>query len=152
MTVQPQLVLLQKTLLNIEGLGRQLYPQLDLWQTAKPFLENWVKDQVGPKRFFDAVKQHGPSWLAKAPQMPDLIHDTLQQVKHLGAAEERMQVQIAELQQAKTSAKSRFVRRITALLILAGVFWQQDGSAIVAALSTGQWIAIIAAIGLLLWH
>jgi ubiquinone biosynthesis protein len=152
MTVQPQLVLLQKTLLNIEGLGRQLYPQLDLWQTAKPFLENWVKDQVGPKRFFDAVKQHGPSWLAKAPQMPDLVHDTLMQVKRLGTAEERMQLQIAELQLANKGAKSRFVRRLAALVLLAGVFWQHDWSDVLAAMTAGQWFAVLGALGLLLWH
>jgi ubiquinone biosynthesis protein len=152
MTVQPQLVLLQKTLLNIEGLGRQLYPQLDLWQTAKPFLENWVKDQVGPKRFFDAVKQHGPSWLAKAPQMPDLVHDTLMQLKRLGTAEERMQLQIAELQLANKGAKSRFVRRLAALVLLAGVFWQHDWSDVLAAMTAGQWFAVIGAIGLLFWH
>ncbi|MBV5323090.1 MAG: ubiquinone biosynthesis regulatory protein kinase UbiB, partial [Ilumatobacteraceae bacterium] len=54
--VQPQLVLLQKTLLNIEGLGRQLDPELDLWNTAKPFLEQWMIDQVGPKRFFQQLR------------------------------------------------------------------------------------------------
>jgi ubiquinone biosynthesis protein len=133
-------------------LGRQLYPQLDLWQTAKPFLENWVKDQVGPKRFFDAVKQHGPSWLAKAPQMPDLVHDTLMQLKRLGTAEERMQLQIAELQLANKGAKSRFVRRLAALVLLAGVFWQHDWSDVLAAMTAGQWFAVIGAIGLLFWH
>ena len=49
MQVQPQLVLLQKTLLYVEGLGRQLYPQLDLWQTAKPYLEHWMRQQIGPQ-------------------------------------------------------------------------------------------------------
>ncbi len=57
MEVQPQLVLLQKTLLNIEGLGRQLYPDLDLWQTAKPFLENWMKERMGPKAVYRSIKQ-----------------------------------------------------------------------------------------------
>ena len=62
MEVQPQLVLLQKTLLYIEGLGRQLYPQLDLWQTAKPFLENWVQEQMGVKAVFNKVKENLPFW------------------------------------------------------------------------------------------
>jgi ubiquinone biosynthesis protein len=77
MEVQPQLVLLQKTLLYIEGLGRQLYPQLDLWQTAKPFLENWVKEQMGVKAVFSKIKANLPFWNEKLPEMPDLIYDYL---------------------------------------------------------------------------
>lgn len=77
MEVQPQLVLLQKTLLYIEGLGRQLYPQLDLWQTAKPFLENWVKEQMGVKAVFKKIKANLPFWNEKLPEMPDLIYDYL---------------------------------------------------------------------------
>jgi len=77
MEVQPQLVLLQKTLLYIEGLGRQLYPQLDLWQTAKPFLENWVKEQMGVKAVLSKIKANLPFWNEKLPEMPDLIYDYL---------------------------------------------------------------------------
>lgn len=79
MQVQPQLVLLQKTLLYIEGLGRQLYPQLDLWKTAKPFLENWVKEQIGPKALFRQIKENLPFWAEKLPEMPTLLHSYLQQ-------------------------------------------------------------------------
>jgi len=78
MPVQPQLVLLQKTLLNVEGLGRQLYPDLDLWQTAKPFLEKWIKTQVGPRAFFHKVKQQLPFWLEKLPELPGLIYNALE--------------------------------------------------------------------------
>ncbi|VTR60607.1 Probable ubiquinone biosynthesis protein UbiB [Serratia fonticola] len=60
MEVQPQLVLLQKTLLYVEGLGRQLYPQLDLWTTAKPFLESWLRDQVGIPAVIRALKEKAP--------------------------------------------------------------------------------------------
>lgn len=77
MEVQPQLVLLQKTLLYIEGLGRQLYPQLDLWQTAKPFLENWVKEQMGIKAVFAKIKENIPFWNEKLPEIPDLVYDYL---------------------------------------------------------------------------
>jgi ubiquinone biosynthesis protein len=63
MEVQPQLVLLQKTLLYIEGLGRQLYPQLDLWQTAQPFLKQWTEEQFGPKAIFNKIKYKWPIWL-----------------------------------------------------------------------------------------
>lgn len=78
MEVQPQLTLLQKTLLYIEGLGRQLYPQLDLWQTAKPFLENWVKEQIGPQAVAREIKENLPYWGEKIPQIPDLVFDYLQ--------------------------------------------------------------------------
>ena len=83
MVVQPQLVLLQKTLLYIEGLGRQLYPQLDLWQTAKPFLENWMKEQVGVSSMLKKIQTNFPFWTEKMPEIPDLIYDSLRQVKVL---------------------------------------------------------------------
>ena len=78
MEVQPSLVLLQKTLLNIEGLGRQLYPQLDLWTTAKPFLEKWLKNRYSPKSMIKQMKRHIPDWLEYLPQIPPLIFDVLQ--------------------------------------------------------------------------
>ncbi len=79
MQVQPQLVLLQKTLLYIEGLGRQLYPQLDLWKTAKPFLEQWLKQQMGPAAMFKQLKENLPFLAEKLPEMPGLLHSYLQQ-------------------------------------------------------------------------
>ena len=81
MEVQPQLVLLQKTLLNIEGLGRQLYPELDLWQTAKPFLERWMSENLGGRAFVSSMKRNAPLWLDKLPEMPVLLHDVLQQAR-----------------------------------------------------------------------
>ncbi|WP_289029528.1 ubiquinone biosynthesis regulatory protein kinase UbiB [uncultured Paraglaciecola sp.] len=83
MIIQPQLVLLQKTLLYIEGLGRQLYPQLDLWETAKPFLENWMKEQIGVKAMYQKISTNLPFWSEKMPEMPDLIYDSLKQIKTL---------------------------------------------------------------------
>ncbi len=83
MEVQPQLVLLQKTLLYVEGLGRQLYPRLDLWVTAKPFLEQWMSEQVGPKAFFNALKDRAPFWAEKMPELPELVYDTLQQGRQM---------------------------------------------------------------------
>jgi ubiquinone biosynthesis protein len=77
MQVQPQLVLLQKTLLYVEGLGRQLYPQLDLWKTAKPFLEEWVKQQVGPLSVMKQMYANLPFWAEKMPELPDLIYQNL---------------------------------------------------------------------------
>ncbi len=78
MEVQPQLVLLQKTLLNIEGLGRELNPDLDLWRTAKPFLENWMRQRVSPRSFLRQLKQRAPDWLERFPELPGLIDELLQ--------------------------------------------------------------------------
>ncbi len=75
MPVQPQLVLLQKTLLNIEGLGRQLYDDLDLWDTAKPFLERWMAEQLGPKAMLNSFKKELPMWQKNLPKLPRLALD-----------------------------------------------------------------------------
>lgn len=79
MEVQPQLVLLQKTLLNIEGLGRQLYPDLDLWSTAKPFIERWMDEQVGVRALFNGIKDNLPKLLENLPYMPNMLHDIMKQ-------------------------------------------------------------------------
>ena len=79
MEVQPQLVLLQKTLLNIEGLGRQLYPDLDLWSTAHPYLEQWLKTRFHPKSLWQQLKRYGPEWMEKFPAVPHLIFNALEQ-------------------------------------------------------------------------
>ena len=77
--IQPQLVLLQKTLLNIEGLGRQLDPELDLWQSAKPFLEKWMIEQVGPQKLINQLKDQAPRYATLLPELPRLLHDFLKQ-------------------------------------------------------------------------
>ncbi|MFK8014191.1 MAG: ubiquinone biosynthesis regulatory protein kinase UbiB [Gammaproteobacteria bacterium] len=78
MEVQPQLVLLQKTLLNIEGLGRQLYPDLDLWQTAKPFLEDWMVEQTSGKEVFNKLREHLPELSESVQLVPNLAFKALQ--------------------------------------------------------------------------
>ena len=75
--IQPQLVMLQKTLLNIEGLGRQLDPALDLWATAKPFLERWMREQVGFKGLLRTLRREAPHWATMLPQLPRLLHRAL---------------------------------------------------------------------------
>ena len=77
--IQPQLVLLQKTLLNIEGLGRQLDPNLDLWSTAKPFLEKWMLEQMGPQRFWRELQAEAPRYAKLIPELPRLVYGYLQQ-------------------------------------------------------------------------
>ncbi|MDT4847124.1 putative protein kinase UbiB [compost metagenome] len=80
--IQPQLVLLQKTLLNIEGLGRDLDPELDLWNTAKPFLEKWMVEQIGPKKLLEQLKAEAPHYAKLLPALPRLVHDFLQHRPH----------------------------------------------------------------------
>jgi ubiquinone biosynthesis protein len=77
--IQPQLVLLQKTLLNIEGLGRELDPELDLWATAKPFLERWMQEEVGPQKFIDELKDQAPRYAKLLPELPHLAHKFLRE-------------------------------------------------------------------------
>jgi ubiquinone biosynthesis protein len=77
LVMQPQLVMLHKTLLNIEGLGRQLDPQLNLWETAKPFLERWMDKQLGFAAFRRSLEAEAPQWARLAPQLPRLLHEAL---------------------------------------------------------------------------
>ena len=77
--IQPQLVLLQKTLLNIEGLGRELDPDLDLWATAKPFLETWMLEQVGPQKLLDQLRDEAPRYAKLLPELPRLLAEYLKQ-------------------------------------------------------------------------
>ncbi|HJV60255.1 MAG TPA: ubiquinone biosynthesis regulatory protein kinase UbiB [Albitalea sp.] len=85
--IQPQLVLLQKTLLNVEGLGRQLDPELDLWNTAKPFLERWMHDQIGWRGLVERLKNEAPRYVQLVPELPRLLHQALQP---RAASEQRM--------------------------------------------------------------
>jgi ubiquinone biosynthesis protein len=78
MEIQPQLVMLQKTLLNIEGLGRQLDPELDLWATAQPYLERWMSTQMGWRSALDSLKTEAPQWGRLIPQIPRLLHEALE--------------------------------------------------------------------------
>ena len=94
MQIQPQLVMLQKTLLNIEGLGRDLDPDLDLWVTAKPFLERWMSEQIGWRALIRQVQDEAPFWAATLPQLPRLIHKALSEDR-----EAPLQKQVALLQQ-----------------------------------------------------
>ncbi|MFM8574800.1 MAG: AarF/UbiB family protein, partial [Limnohabitans sp.] len=92
--IQPQLVLVQKTLLNIEGLGRQLDPDLDLWSTARPFLERWMIDQVGPKRLWNELRAQAPRYAKLLPELPRLLHDYLQ--RPTGVTRRELQELLAE--------------------------------------------------------
>jgi ubiquinone biosynthesis protein len=129
MQVQPQLVLLQKTLLNIEGLGRQLYPQLDLWQTAKPYLEKWMHTQVGPRAVFGKLKNHLPDYGEALPELPLLAHQLLQKA-HAGELE--IQWRSNELEAVRRELRAGNRRTIRAiggatLVLSAALIYGLDG-------------------------
>jgi len=116
--VQPQLVLLQKTLLNIEGLGRQLDPNLDLWTTAKPFLERWMSEQIGWRGFVRRAREEAPAWAIAMPQMPRLLHQALARI----AASERGDSDVALLRERRrTNALLALISVLLAALLTAYV-------------------------------
>ncbi|MEJ2142237.1 MAG: ubiquinone biosynthesis regulatory protein kinase UbiB [Gammaproteobacteria bacterium] len=129
MEVQPQLILLQKTLLNIEGLGRQLYPDLDLWKTAKPFLERWMAEQIGPRSFFRHLREQGPLWLEQMPKLPGLFHDVLEQARDGKLKMELKPQQMEEIKNEIRQANRRSFGAIIggSLLISASLFSSLDG-------------------------
>jgi len=129
MEVQPQLVLLQKTLLNIEGLGRDLYPDLDLWQTAKPFLERWMSEQIGVRAFFQGLRDEAPRWAERLPQVPALLYDVLRRAEQ---GELKVVVSPAEWEELRYTlqrGQQRIYLAITgaAFLISAAVILGLDG-------------------------
>ncbi|MBZ6068217.1 ubiquinone biosynthesis regulatory protein kinase UbiB [Aeromonas schubertii] len=119
MTVQPQLVLLQKTLLYVEGLGRQLYPQLDLWQTAKPFLEAWMREQVGPKAVLNAIREKAPYWAEKLPELPELVYETLRQTRNQQRHFDRLFDDFRR--HSRRQGQARYLLGMGASLLLGGI-------------------------------
>ncbi len=148
MEVQPQLVLLQKTLLNIEGLGRQMDDELDLWDTAKPFLEEWMHDRVGPQGLVKNIKSNLPFWIEQAPQMPGLLHASLNKLAHADFNSQaemmvRLEKQIAEQTRAQRHRTIGLV--IIALALLPGLINQEwvNGSTLQLVLIViGGWLII----------
>jgi ubiquinone biosynthesis protein len=133
MPVQPQLVLLQKTLLYIEGLGRELYPELDLWKTAKPYLENWLKERMSVKNLFDEIQKKAPYWREKMPEMPDLFYQTLKQQQQMQASvQQQAELLARQSRQNSRRAKGQFYSIIGAALFI--------GCCILYS-SSGQWQA-----------
>ena len=128
MQVQPQLILLQKTLLNIEGLGRQLYPDLDLWNTAKPFLEQWMKDRFGPKAVLREMRKQLPHWGEILPTLPTLTYDALNMIK-TGQLEVKLRdTDIALINKQKSNSQNRLISTIigAALVISATILYAQN--------------------------
>ncbi|WP_280552824.1 ubiquinone biosynthesis regulatory protein kinase UbiB [Halomonas sp. 25-S5] len=152
MEVQPQLVLLQKTLLNIEGLGRQLYPDLDLWSTAKPYLERWMKERAGAGGLWESLKRQAPELSRQLPELPVLAHQALNRAEQ----EHRQRRHQADAlggisRQLSQRGRRQWRLRLGLLLVAAALVWQP-----LSEWAAGQpWPALAAAaIGVLLlaWH
>ncbi|MGP9797999.1 ubiquinone biosynthesis regulatory protein kinase UbiB [Halomonas sp. 86] len=148
MEVQPQLVLLQKTLLNIEGLGRQLYPELDLWSTAKPYLEQWMKDRAGISGLWESLKRQAPELSHQLPELPVLAHQALTRMEVEHRQRHQQVDSIHHMQRQMADQGKRHHRlRIGLLLVAIALAWQPLAS----WAATQDWpILGAAAIGLLL--
>ena len=147
LTLQPQLILLQKTLLNIEGLGRQLDPGIDIWAVAEPILRQILRRRYGPRAWLREIKRRAPEWMRQAPRLPELLIQTLEQ-----AASGRGELVIRARELEALAANTRVTQRLLAgglfgstLLILAALLWTlQPRLGVVAP-------AVLAALGALAW-
>ena len=115
--IQPQLVMLQKTLLNIEGLGRDLDPNLDLWTTAKPYLENWMQDQLGWRGLTRRLNKEASHWAVVFPQFPRLLHDALKETRTQVIEEKITAIMVEQKRQSRLMI-------FLAFLIAALLLWQ----------------------------
>lgn len=122
MEVQPQLVLLQKTLLYIEGLGRQLYPQLNLWDTAQPFLKDWLQQTYGPKAIFTKVKAKFPEWLEQLPDMPEKFVKALDQNEQNAKTQQALVDELQRLRQTQSSSVSTLKWALLGIALLLASF------------------------------
>ena len=152
MEVQPQLVLLQKTLLNIEGLGRQLYPDLDLWSTAKPFLERWMKERAGMRGLWDSLKRQAPELSHQLPELPVLAHHALSRMEQEHRQRHQQANAISAIRQTLARQGRRHHRlKIGLILIAIAIAWQPLSQWV----SVQEWPVLIAAaigLSLLVWQ
>jgi len=121
MEVQPSLVLLQKTLLHIEGLGRDLYPELDLWSTAQPFLKRWLKQRYSPQGTYQRAQQQLPALLEQLPRLPEILLQSLQQRRLVPASTEAAQLARLRAELARQQRRRKLLTLAAALLAGAAV-------------------------------
>jgi ubiquinone biosynthesis protein len=134
MQVQPQLILLQKTLFNIEGLGRQLYPELDLWQTAQPYLRRWMRERMSPRTMLRQVRSQLPDFLLALQQLPQIFQAAVRE-----AAEGRLKLQVVSPDAALLRAEIRRGNRRRDAVIAAAFLWT-TGVAWLALSARAPWL------------
>ncbi len=150
MELQPSLVLLQKTMLNVEGLGKELYPDLDLWQTALPFLENWQRKRLSPWENIKKLKGRVPELLELLPEFPELIYDFLSDTRASRLETQRLLKDQAKLRlQAQQKLSKKRLRFGLATLVLAGIMMLTDLGQLMDSMPLEIWLLSFAGIGLL---
>ena len=137
MEIQPSLVLLQKTLLNIEGLGRQLYPELNLWDTAQPYLEEWVAQRYSPQAVVKRLQQQAPSLIEQLPHLTDAVIQRLQQPVGTGIDRQAPP-------QKSSSPRSRPLRYAGGLLAIGGgvVLALPGGASWLGQIPLASWVLL----------
>ncbi|WP_330947844.1 ubiquinone biosynthesis regulatory protein kinase UbiB [Thermomonas sp. LB-4] len=144
LTLQPQLILLQKTLLNIEGVGRQLDPKIDIWAVARPVLEAILAERYSPKRLAGELRKRMPELVTRAPEMPRLLHAWLQQQVQGGHELSMRSTDLREIAQTLAAMQRRIVASIlgVGLLIVAAVLYALEaGGPQLLSLPVSTWIA-----------
>ena len=154
MEIQPQLVLLQKTLFNIEGLGRRLYPDLDLWETAKPYLERWMREHMGPQAFLRTLRKELPKWWATLPELPALIHENLRRAGRDESAKSRAREFELLRHQMRQNQRRLYFAIAGSGLLIAGAVMLGAGVTIYGAWLGGRilsWFLLATGAFMLLW-
>jgi ubiquinone biosynthesis protein len=151
MEIQPQLLLLEKTFLHIEGIGRQLYPQLDLWDTAKPFIERWLSEQLGIRALVRGMKKNLPYIAEHLPDLPELAFKALDRIANEELRVELRSTQLDALKQEIRSANRRSIRAIIggSFVISASIILGLDGIAPIMV-GGGQLLVPLASTALLI--
>ena len=150
MELQPSLVLLQKTLLNVEGLGKELYPDLDLWQTALPFLENWQQKRLSPWENLKKLKGKVPELLEQLPELPELVYDFLSETRASRRQTQRLLKEQAKSRiQAQQKLSKKHFRFGIAALLLTGIMMFTNLGQIMDSMPLELWLLSFTGIGLL---
>ena len=152
MEVQPQLVLLQKTLLNIEGLGREVYPDLDLWETAKPFLQRRVDEQFGIRSLLKAAKTELPKLMEQTPHIPVMVNEIIHHIHKQQLNQQSESQQLEQLRQEIKHHNKRVIMTLTgATLLITAVLSSSALMPISISLSNGSWLLGISGLMLVLY-
>ena len=151
MEIQPQLLLLEKTLLHIEGIGRQLYPQLDLWDTAKPFMERWMSEQLGTRALIKGMKKNLPYIIEHLPDLPQLVFKTLDRIANDELRVELRSQQLDDLKREMQRANRRSIRAVigASFVISASIIVGLDGLAPIMV-GSGHFLVPLAGAALLI--
>ena len=148
MPVQPQLVLLQKTLLNIEGLGRQLYPQLDLWETAKRFLEEWMRQEVGPPALIRRMRRDFPRLVPLLDELPSTLETMIRRYTRPAGPSENETLLAREIDRRVCRFERRLVGTLVGIALVGAGFVQLRGVAgwLDAQNAAGQVMLVVGAL------